>query len=228
MIRFLSWLLSMCWHNGSHWLFRWWIWDMILATSLTQLRLWGTEHWALRAQDGVSLISESAMATLCWAPSWHWHWATETSQEQDMSWASWGHQSLSQWEYCRGWRRSHVSAIMFQVLHLILLLALTSARPEPETPSSLLLRSLAWLRLPGLGFLLPQPQSRTLTSLASLPRLVPSFSRQKTNNREKRVHDNNSRQLCEDKITTNNFLIITPYLSPLPAPCLFAEPQTGK
>ena len=45
MIRFLSWLLSMCWHNGSHWLFRWWIWDMILATSLTQLRLWGTEHW---------------------------------------------------------------------------------------------------------------------------------------------------------------------------------------
>ena len=23
----------MCWHNGSHWLFRWWIWDMSLASS---------------------------------------------------------------------------------------------------------------------------------------------------------------------------------------------------
>ena len=109
---------------------------------------------------------------------------------------------------------------MFQVVHCLLLVTLTSARPEPETPgpSSLLLRSLAWLRLPGLGFLLPaRPQPRTLTSLSSLPRL-PSLSR--TNTREKRVHDNNNRQLCEDKVTANNFLIITPYLIPFSALCV--------
>ena len=212
----------MCWHNGSHWLFRWWIWDMSLTSStglfdaVENVRAGALGDWEHKT---VFLWDQRAVATLCRAlhpadiDTEHWD---QSGPGHELSIMRTPPASLT---VSTGPRlaRSDVRP-MFQVVHCLLLVTLTSARPEPESPSSVLLRSLAWLRLPGLGFLLPaRPQPRTLPSLSSLPRF-PSLSR--PNTREKRVHDNNNRQLCEDKVTANNFLIITPYFIPFSASCV--------
>ena len=67
LISFL-WLLSMCWHNGSHWLFRWWIWDMSLASStglfdaVENVRAGALRDWEHKT---VFLWDQRAVATLC-------------------------------------------------------------------------------------------------------------------------------------------------------------------
>ena len=161
------------------------------------------------AQDSVSLTEERSQLRSR-SGGYTLTLTLSSSQEQDMSRASWVQHQHSLWETLEhtGWQPSHSgdNVTMLQVV-IPFLLTLTSARPEPESPSSLLLRSLAWLRLPGLSLLLPaRPQQRTLAPLSSLPmlRLLPSLSR--TKNRDKRVRNNN-RQLCENKITANNFLL---------------------